>query len=173
MHKDQQQKQVLEVGTILAVMRSQFAEILHIAGYQMAMCCEPLGAQFAQAFQGRRGCDRGCEGTWEIQDGRLYLVKLVGTLRSGQRATVATFFPNSPERVLANWYSGPLIEPDSSRSKYIPGSNCVYDCDLFINVEMGLVSEAYLSRAGGPKDHKAAEERYGKQTPSISVLTAA
>ncbi len=154
-------------------MTAQFTEILNIAGYQMPMCCEPLGAQFAQAFQGRRGCDRGYEGTWELQDGRLYLVKLVGTLRNRREASVATFFPNSPDRVFANWYSGPLIEPDSSRSKYIPGPNCVYDCDLFINIEMGLVSEAYLSRAGGPKDYKGAEERYGMQTSSISGVTPA
>ena len=159
-------------------MTHQFAEILHIAGYQMAMCCEPLGAQFDQAFQGRRGCDRGYEGNWELQDGRLYLVKLLGTLRNGREATVATFFPNSPERVFANWYSGPLIEPDVSRTKYIAGSNCVYDCDLYITIEMGLVSEAYLSRAGGPKDHKGAEERYGmrpvdSQPPTISSVAAA
>ena len=145
-------------------MSPQFAEILHIDGYQMAMCCEPLGAQFAQAFQGRRACDRGYEGTWEIQDGRLYLVKLVGTLRNGQNASVATFFPNSPDRVLANWYSGPLIEPESSPRKYIYGSACVYDGDLFITIEMGLVSEAYLSSAGGPKDHEGAEARYGLPT---------
>lgn len=142
-------------------MNPQFAEILHIAGYQMAMCCEPLGAQFAQAFQGRRACDRGYEGTWELQDGRLYLVKLVGTLRNGQHASVAAFFPHTPDRVFANWYSGPLIEPDVNRTKYIPGPNCVYDCDLFIDIDMGVVAEAYLSHAGGAKDHQAAAERYG------------
>ena len=158
-------------------MTAQFAEILHIAGYQMAMCCEPLGAQFAQAFQPDRGCSRGYQAEWELHNGRLYLIKLAGTLRNGQRATVATFFPSTPDRVFANWYTGPLIEPDSSRSKYIPGPNCVYDCDMFINVEMGLVSEAYLSRAGGPKDYEAAAERYGigsfdSQPPSISSAAA-
>ena len=158
-------------------MSAQFAEILHIAGYQMAMCCEPLGAQFAQAFQGRRGCDRGYEGTWEIQDGRLYLINLVGTLRNGREASVATFFPSTPDRVFANWYTGSLIEPEGSLRKYVHGSDCVYDCDLFINVEMGLVSETYLSRAGGPKDYEAAAERYGigsfdSQPPSISSAAA-
>ena len=137
----------------------------------MVICREPLGAQFAQAFLGRRGCDRGYEGTWELQDGRLYLIKLVGTLRNGQRASVATFFPNSPERVFANWYSGRLIEPDINPTKYMTGSNCVYDCDLFIDIEMGLVSEAYLSRAGGPKDHQAAMERYGMGALSRGTAT--
>ena len=151
-------------------MTHQFAEILLIDGYDMAMCVEPLGAQFSQAFQGRRGCDRGYEGTWELQDGRLYLINLVGTLRNGRAANVATFFPNSPDRVFANWYSGPLIEPDVSRTKHIPGPNCVYDCDLFITIEMGVVTEAYLSRAGGPKDHQAAAERYGMQTFGIAGI---
>ena len=158
-------------------MTAQFAEILHIAGYQMAMCAEPLGAQFAQAFQPERGCSRGYQAEWELQDGWLYLIKLAGTLQNGQAATVATFFRSTPERVFANWYSGPLIEPDVSRTKYIPGSNCVYDCDLFIHVEMGLVSEAYLSRAGGPKDYAAAAERYGRSTmdkhPSRTPFVAA
>ena len=147
-------------------MTPQFAEILHIAGYQMAMCSEPLGAFFMQiirepTFELDRGCSRGYQAEWEIQDGRLYLIRLAGTLQSGRQVTVATFFPKTSDRVVANWYTGPLIEPDSSRSKYIPGSNCVYDCDLFINIEMGQVSDAYLSRAGGPKDHHAAVERYG------------
>lgn len=140
---------------------SQFAEILHINAYQMAMCAAPLGAQFAQAFQPDRGCSRGYQAEWKIQDGRLYLIKLAGTLRNGSEATVATFFPNSPDRVFAAWYSGPLVEPDVNRTKYIPGPNCVYDCDLFVTIDKGVVAEAYLSRAGGPKDYAAAAERYG------------
>ena len=164
-------------------MRAQFPEILRIDGYPMAMCCEPLGAFFAQVvreptFQPGRGCSRGYQAQWELQDGRLYLIKLAGTLQNGREVTVATFFPKTPDRVFASWYTGPLIEPDSSRSKYIPGSNCVYDCDLFIDIEMGLVSGAYLSRAGGPKDHQAAAERYGtarpfdSQPPSSSSVAA-
>ncbi len=51
-----------------------------------------------------------------------------------------------------------------SRTKYIPWSNCVYDCDLFITIDRIVVTDAYLSRAGGPKDHQAAAKRYGIQT---------
>lgn len=142
----------------------QFAEILHIAGYEMAMCAEPLGAQFAQASQPDRGCSRGYQAEWELQDGRLYLIKLAGTLQNGRQASVATFFPDSPDRVFANWYSGPLIEPEGSPRKYVYSSDCIYDCDLFINIDKGLVSEAYLSRAGGPMDHQAAAERYSMRT---------
>ena len=125
-----------------SMMPSQFSEVLHIGGYEMAMCCEPLGAYFELAentplLQGRRGCMRGYQGTWEIQDGRLYLVELVGTLKDGTAATLATLFPDSPERVFADWYTGPLNEPDVNRTKYIPRVDCIYDCDLFITIDKG------------------------------------
>lgn len=130
------------------------------------MCCEPLGEYLLVAdsiprLQGARGCDRGYQGTWELQDGRLYLVKLVGRLADGSAATLTSLFPNSPERVFADWYTGPLIEPDVNRTKYIPRGGCIYDCDLHINVHKGEVAEAFVSRAGGPKDFDEVAYRYG------------
>jgi hypothetical protein len=142
-------------------MTEQFAEIVHYGGYVMSVCAEPLGAQFAQAFTPSRGCSRGYKGTWEIREGRLYLIKLVGTLADGSKADIATFFPDAPDGVFANWYSGPLIKPESSPRKYVPDPICTYDCDLFLNADKGVVSEAYLSRAGGHKDYQAAAQRYG------------
>lgn len=142
-------------------MTAQFAEIVHYGDYAMTLCAEPLGAQFAQAFTPGRGCSRGYQGTWKIRDGRLYLIKLAGTLTDGSQADIATFFPNAPGGVFANWYSGPLIKPESSPRKYIPGPGCTYDCDLYVNVDKGVVSEAYLSRAGGHKDFQSAADRYG------------
>lgn len=132
----------------------------------MAMCCEPLGEYLESAeniprLQGWRGCARGFQGTWELENGRLYLIKLVGTVKDGSDATLATLFPDSPERVFADWYSGPLIEPDISRTKFIPRGNCIYDCDLFISIDKGEVTEAYVSRAGGPKDFDEVAYRYG------------
>lgn len=142
-------------------MASQFAETLILGGYEMDMCCLPLGGSLAPRFKGWRGCDRAYQRTWEIQEGRLYLIKLVGTLKDGSKATLATLFPETPERVFANWYTGPLIEPDVYRTKYITRGGCIYDCDLYVSVYAGLVSEAYLSRAGGPKDTEEVEWRYG------------
>ena len=148
-------------------MNAQFCETLHIGGYVMAMCSEPLNVYLElhgldENLQGRRGCARGYEGTWEIRDGRLYLVGLLGTLKNDNDAKLETFFPGHPAGVLADWYTGPIIEPDAQQLRYVPTRDCIYDCDLFINVERGTVSEAYLSRAGGPKDCQAVVERYGR-----------
>jgi hypothetical protein len=101
-------------------MNPQFAEVLRIGGYKMAMCAEPFNNQFAQAFVGRGGGARGYQGTWEIREGRLYLIALVGTLKDGAQANLATLFPNSPDGVFAHWYSGPVIEPEGTKRKYIP-----------------------------------------------------
>lgn len=157
-------------------MAAQFSEVLHIGGYQMAMCCEPLDAYLevehsTSRLQGWRGCARGYQGTWEIQDNRLYLVELVGTLEDGSEATLATLFPNSPERVFADWHSGPLIEPDVNRTKYVPRGDWIYDCDLFITIDKGEVSDAYVSRAGGPKDTDEVVYRYGLRTSRAALQT--
>lgn len=40
-------------------MNPQFAEVLRIGGYRMAMCAEPLNNRFAQAFVVRRGVCTG------------------------------------------------------------------------------------------------------------------
>lgn len=50
-------------------------------------------------------------GTWEITNQRLYLLALDGYLKAGDRATLASLFPEYPDRVFAHWFSGALEIP--------------------------------------------------------------
>jgi hypothetical protein len=52
-------------------------------------------------------------GTWEELDQRLYLVALLGQLKAGDPATLASLFPQYTDRVFAHWYSGVLEIPST------------------------------------------------------------
>lgn len=85
-------------------MTAQYSEILHYDGTQHAMCDEPLGLYFSltgidhEFVSNSSALWRGYVGTWEILDGRLYLIGLKGKLIDATEATVATYFPNNPAR---------------------------------------------------------------------------
>ncbi len=98
-------------------MTAQFAERLRYQGNDLAMWEDPLRDYFAMG--GRhpgfaRDCTamwRGYVGSWEIVDDRLYLIGLHGTLKDGTEASLASIFPDSPDRVFAHWYSGTIRIP--------------------------------------------------------------
>ena len=79
-----------------------------------ALAAEPLAMYFALAdrcppFAGTTsGSGRGYQATWELRDGRLYLVGLRGTLAGGLAGSLADVFPDFHKRVFAHWYSGTL-----------------------------------------------------------------
>ena len=78
------------------------------------LAAEPLAAYFALAetispFAGATsGSGRGYQATWEIRDGRLYLIGLQGTLAGGRAGSLADLFPDFGRRVFAHWFSGTL-----------------------------------------------------------------
>jgi hypothetical protein len=74
-------------------------------------------------------CWRGYQGTWEIKDGRFYLVALRGRfqLRRG-------------EPILADWFSGVLRVPRGERLLYVHmGFGSVYEQEVHIKIENGRV----------------------------------
>jgi hypothetical protein len=78
---------------------------------------------------GSTACWRGYQGTWEIKDGRFYLVGLRGRfqLRNG-----------TP--VLADWFSGVLRVPKGERLQYVHmGYGSVYEQELHIKIDNGVV----------------------------------
>ena len=89
-------------------MTAQISEILRYQGRKQRMCTEPLGDYFALASIEPRfevSCTalwRGYAGDWEIREGRLYLVKLIGNLQGDTPATLETFSPDFPDRVFVN-----------------------------------------------------------------------
>jgi hypothetical protein len=153
-------------------MTAQIGEKLCYEGREVSMCSEPLGDYFALS-----GIDpgfdftctalwRGYVGAWDIQDGRLYLIGLNGTLKDGTEANVATFFPGFSERVFAHWYSGKLRIPVGEMLEYVHmGYGSTYEEDLIINVENGVVTKTSVQHNG------AAEDLDGTEGYGIGAMT--
>ena len=132
-------------------MTAQISEILRYQGRKQRMCTEPLGDYFALAGIEPRfevSCTalwRGYVGEWEIREGRLYLVKLTGTLEGDTPATLETFFPGFPDRVFAHWYSGQVRLPMGQQLEYEHGGYAsTYEQDLLIDFDQGVVSQTTL-----------------------------
>lgn len=101
---------------------------------------------------------RGYVGTWEILDGRLYLIGLDGGLKNGMAANVATFFPNYPDRVFAHWYSGELRLPRGKMLEYVHGGYLsVYEEDVLLTLDKGVVTHTEVRNNGIPTDPEATE----------------
>lgn len=136
-------------------MTAQFAERLLYQGKEVAMCTNPLGDYFAMGGYTPRfesNCTalwRGYVGRWEIVDERLYLIELHGTLEDGTEASVATIFPDFPDRVFAHWYSGTIRIPQGMLLDYVHmGYGSTYERDLFLDIERGVVVATRLQHNG-------------------------
>lgn len=53
-------------------------------------------------------CSRGYRGYWSVKDNRLWLTKLENAASKPWPEAWAKLFPNQPQPVLANWYSGTI-----------------------------------------------------------------
>ncbi len=123
------------------------------------MCTEPLNAYFRMIgdkpdFEWpHSGCIRGYEGTWEISDGKLYLIQLSGITKAGETVNLETLFPGFPERVFAAWYTGTARLPQGEMLEYIHGGYAsIYERDLFIEFDKGVVARTYTrENVAGPK----------------------
>ena len=89
------------------------------------------------------------------------LTSLDGTLQDGSQATVATFFPDYPDRVFAHWYSGTLRVPQGKLLDYVHGGyGSTYEDDLLITIEKGMVTGTDV-RHNGKSDDPDGVEGYG------------
>ena len=147
-------------------MTAQIAEKLRYQGEDVAMCTNPLSDYFAMGGTNPRfesNCTalwRGYVGSWEIVDDRLYLVGLTGTLEDGAEASLATIFPEFPERVFAHWYSGTIRIPQGKQLEYVHmGYGSTYERDLFLDVERGVVVTT-RERQNGVAEAECAPEGY-------------
>ncbi|MBK7249658.1 MAG: hypothetical protein IPI06_01780 [Gammaproteobacteria bacterium] len=147
-------------------MTAQIAERLRYQGEDVAMCTNPLSDFFAMGgFNPRFESNstalwRGYVGRWEIIDGRLYLVELHGTLEDGTEASVATIFPDFPDRVFAHWYSGTIRIPQGKQLKYVHmGYGSTLERDLLLDLERGVVKNTRV-RHNGTAESESAPEGY-------------
>ncbi len=142
-------------------MTAQIAEKLYYDGDEHSMTTNPLGDYFYYAGIKPDFADtctalwRGYVGTWEIIENRLYLIDLRGTLNDGSEATLATFFPEFPERVFAHWYTGTIRLPQGKLLKYVHmGYGSTYERDIMLSVEKGVIVDTAV-RLNGTADDNA------------------
>lgn len=131
-------------------MTRQVREVLLIEGERLHMQACPLEpwfdlagirSPFVCAITWNR---RGYCGEWELVSDRLYLVGLSGTFSSEvedlhfSEGSVATLFPDSPERVFAHWYTGTLeAEGDAPAGEGGIGEPPIGRRTVIVEVERG------------------------------------
>lgn len=136
-------------------MTAQIGESLRYQGEWVSMCSEPLGDYFAMGGHQPEflaNCTalwRGYVGSWEIVAGRLYLVKLTGSLKDGTEASLETVFPGFAERVFAHWYCGTVRIPRGQRLHYRHmGYGSVYERDEMLEFERGVIRRTWIQYNG-------------------------
>jgi len=76
-------------------------------------------------------CWRGYQGTWEIRDGRFYLIKLEGRYRL-----------EGADPLFVDWFTGVLRVPMGERLLYVHmGFGTVFEQELHIKIEDGIVTK--------------------------------
>ena len=140
-------------------MTAQIPEKLKYKGKKYDMCSEPLRAYFALTgikFKPRVICSalsRGYVGSWKIIDDRLYLVKLKNRYAKNAKSCMAEYFPDHPDRVFAEWYSGKLRLPQGELLKYIHGGYAsIYESVLFLTIKNGILTKAKVCHNANPDE---------------------
>jgi hypothetical protein len=131
-------------------MTAQVREIIFHNNKKMAMCSCPLQVFFNLSKFSKKiksphtALWRGYVGTWEIVNGRLYLIDLSGEFVDGSLVNLEAIFPGYPERVFAHWYSGVLRIPQGELIKYVHmGFGSTYESDLFLSINKGHVIDSH------------------------------
>jgi hypothetical protein len=90
-------------------------------------------------------CWRGYQGTWEVRDGKFYLVSLRGRFRL-----------QGYEPLLADWFSGVLRIPRGGLLQYVHmGFGSVYEEEVHVKIERGqLVASRLVNNRGKKQDER-------------------
>ena len=132
-------------------MTAQAPEKLLYKGEELTLCSEPLGPflEFSGStvkFDARcTALWRGYIGTWSIENDRLYLVALKGSVITDDEMSevgLDALFPDYPDGVFAHWFTGELRCPSGALLNYVHGCyGSTYEKDLFLRVQRGVVLE--------------------------------
>lgn len=145
-------------------MTAQVSEILTYKGESLSLCSNPLSPFLANSnfdFQSTStACWRGYIGYWAIENDRLYLKKISGHLKNGQRVNLDTLFPGFSDGVFAHWYSGEMRCPRGKLLKYVHGGYASqYEEDVFILIKKGVVISERVTKNGQAEE--SAPNGYG------------
>ncbi|KQV79934.1 hypothetical protein ASD15_18210 [Massilia sp. Root351] len=147
-------------------MTTQFCDTILIDDQRVPLHCTPLNQYWALSGNSPKfkiNCTalwRGYTAHWELLNGRLYLIKLSGTLEDQGAASVRTFFPDYPDRVFAHWFSGELIIPDGAMVKrYHAGFGGVWERSIRIIMSRGVAAGRRVLQSTDPELQNSAEEK--------------
>lgn len=108
----------------------QMAEVMIVDGEPIALLAEPLAPllarpEVASSLRTQVGTSlctanwRGYQGTWEIRDDALYLVKLsISPCHDPREVPIDTVIPDAAAPLRATWFSGDLTIPLTKRHKH-------------------------------------------------------
>ncbi|WP_146256164.1 hypothetical protein [Aestuariivirga litoralis] len=138
-------------------MTAQARESLKYQDETLSLCGLPLDSYFEllgedPPFMARdTALWRGYIGSWEILDGRLYLVGLGGYGQTGKDIDLSDLFPEYPERVFAHWVNGIFRAERGKLLKYEhAGFASLYEQDLFFGFEHGLLQSVEVKSNAVP-----------------------
>ena len=88
---------------------------------------------------------RGYIGNWKIKNKKLFLVSLVGFIKSNEKVDLEYLFPNKTE-VFADWFSGKIRIPEGDMLEKINlGYSSVFARDRILNFKKGiLINETFI-----------------------------
>jgi len=96
-------------------------------------------------------CRRGYVGYWEIFEDRLFLKSFNAKLRDGTPYGMADLFPDEPQPVFAQWYTGVLTLPYGELQKYVhSGYESIYEFSLNLKVEHGCIVDKVVQKNEPP-----------------------
>lgn len=141
-------------------MTAQISEMLRYQGQELSMCTCPLNGYLANTAHKIRLDDfctalwRGYVGTWEVIEGRLYLLGLSGSYDGGKELSLANLFPDYPDGVFTHWFTGQIRCPRGRLLKYVHmGYASTYEEDLILEFKAGvLVGERVETHGQGRKE---------------------
>ena len=146
-------------------MTAQAHEILILEGQKTSMaCCPPLPENEPRITKSAQtmlssACWRGYIGTWEIKQGRLFLVGLSGNYNLGEG-----------EPIFADWFSGEITIPEGEILNYIHGGFAtVYEREQRIHIERGVVVKA-IEVSNRPTHQDASEIKKFVESRGIMSL---
>lgn len=128
-------------------MTTQIPDVLLLDGEKHDMASLPLeeyrrkGGALPQLRGGCSALWRGYIATWELCEGRLYLVEIDTTPFSEVDLKLQDFFPDCGARVFARWYSATLSVPQGEIIQHIHGGHCggIHEQDLNLRFRRGML----------------------------------
>lgn len=131
-------------------MTAQAKEILILEGNKTSMTClPPLPVNDPRITRSQKNticsaCWRGYIGTWEIKQGKLFLIGLSGNFSLSEGVSI-----------FAEWFSGEIIVPEGEALKYnAMGSPYLYERQQNITIESGnVVAASTIDNRPAPFDH--------------------